>query len=107
MQICDKFRAIFQFTTVNHYITQNGLKPGLPDELEGYDFNHADISSCLSKCRPQKNSIQHFDTSLYSLKHPNVLQGDPNQSFGFQMAVPLKLCISDNILVSQNAFERR
>ena len=29
------------------------------------------------------------------------LQGDPNQNFRFQMAVPLKLCIFDPILVKQ------
>jgi len=37
----------------------------------GYNFNHADISSRLSKCRPQKLQFQTFDTSLYSPKHPN------------------------------------
>ena len=38
-------------------------------------------------------------------KNANV-QGDPNQNPLFQMAVPLKLCISNPMLVKPNMFER-
>ena len=44
----------------------------------------------------------HID---HMAKQVSIVQGDPNQSFWFQMTVTQKISISDPMLVNQNVFE--
>ena len=65
------------------------------------NFSSLCSTFCLVKARELQMPVPKNSRENYSKLNTIVLllQGDPNQNPLFQMAVPLKLCISDPMLV--------